>query len=140
RVTIAYLGNDSGEDPQQLLYFLKRAFPETHKELVEIKTRQSIPDLSMANLIVAADALAEQEARKVHDVVAAGKTVLFVLRDQSSTADLARVLEAASIPAEEAKVNSYAILGEIDFGHPLFAPFVDSRFSDFSKIHFWRYR
>jgi hypothetical protein len=140
RVTLAYLGNDSGEDPQQPLYFLKRAFPETHKELVEIKTRQDIPDLSIANLIVAGDAMAEQEARKVHDVAAAGKTVLFVLRDQSSTADLARVLETDNIRSEEAKVNNYAILGEIDFGHPLFAPFVDARFSDFSKIHFWRYR
>ena len=24
--------------------------------------------------------------------------------------------------------------------HPLFAPFADSRFSDFTKIHFWNYR
>jgi hypothetical protein len=32
------------------------------------------------------------------------------------------------------------MLTDIEFGHPLFAPFADARFSDFTKIHFWKYR
>jgi hypothetical protein len=32
------------------------------------------------------------------------------------------------------------MLAEIDFNHPLFAPFADTRFSDFTKIHFWKSR
>jgi hypothetical protein len=32
------------------------------------------------------------------------------------------------------------MLGQIDFAHPLFAPFADPRFSDFTRIHFWKYR
>jgi len=32
------------------------------------------------------------------------------------------------------------MFGEIDFQHPLFAPFADPRFSDFTKIHIWKYR
>ena len=32
------------------------------------------------------------------------------------------------------------MLTEIDFKHPLFAAFADPRFSDFTKIHFWKYR
>ena len=36
--------------------------------------------------------------------------------------------------------GDYALLGEIDFTHPLFAPFDDPRFSDFSHIHFWKHR
>jgi len=32
------------------------------------------------------------------------------------------------------------MLADIDFRHPLFSPFADPRFSDFTKIHFWRYR
>jgi len=32
------------------------------------------------------------------------------------------------------------MLAEMDFRHPLFAPFADPRFSDFTKIHFWKYR
>ncbi len=36
--------------------------------------------------------------------------------------------------------GDYALLGQIDFTHPLFAPFADPRFSDFSHIHFWKHR
>src|SRR5207302_3574441 len=32
------------------------------------------------------------------------------------------------------------MLSEVEFRHPLFAPFADPRFSDFTKIHFWKYR
>jgi hypothetical protein len=32
------------------------------------------------------------------------------------------------------------MLGQIDFTHPLFAPFADPRYSDFTKIHFWKHR
>jgi hypothetical protein len=140
RVTVAYLGEDSGDDPQQPLYFLKRAFPETHREAVEVKTRKDLPDFNLANLVVADGALGEQEGRKLHEAVFAGKTVLFVLREGASAADLGKVLGADNIRSEEARVNNYAILGEIDFSHPVFAAFVDSRFSDFSRIHFWKYR
>ena len=37
-------------------------------------------------------------------------------------------------------MSNYALFGRIDFQHPLFAPFSDARFSDFTKIHFWKYR
>jgi hypothetical protein len=37
-------------------------------------------------------------------------------------------------------VGDYALLGDIDFKHPLFAPFADPRFSDFTHIHFWKHR
>jgi hypothetical protein len=40
----------------------------------------------------------------------------------------------------EAQPKGYAMLGELDFRHPLFAPFADPRYSDFTKIHFWKYR
>jgi hypothetical protein len=36
--------------------------------------------------------------------------------------------------------TNYAMFAEIDFKHPLFAPFADPRFSDFTKIHIWKYR
>jgi len=32
------------------------------------------------------------------------------------------------------------MLADIDFRHPLFAPFADPRFNDFTRIHFWKYR
>ena len=38
------------------------------------------------------------------------------------------------------KPDSYAMFAEIDFRHPLFASFADPKYSDFTKIHFWKYR
>jgi hypothetical protein len=32
------------------------------------------------------------------------------------------------------------MLGQMDFSHPLFAPFADPRYSDFTKIRFWKHR
>jgi len=53
---------------------------------------------------------------------------------------LAALLERAAPTITEAPVKDYVLLGKIDFQHPLFAPFSDPRFSDFTKIHFWKYR
>jgi hypothetical protein len=35
--------------------------------------------------------------------------------------------------------EKYLLLGDIDFAHPLFASFASPRYSDFTKIHFWRH-
>jgi len=40
----------------------------------------------------------------------------------------------------EAKIEQYGLLGRIDFKHPVFAPLVDPKFNDFSKVRFWRHR
>jgi|688.fasta_scaffold04777_5 hypothetical protein len=40
----------------------------------------------------------------------------------------------------EAQVDQYSLLGRIDFKHPVFAPLVDSKFNDFSKVRYWRHR
>jgi hypothetical protein len=71
--------------------------------------------------------------------VAAGKTLLFSLSNQRMGATLARLLGLTTIHIEPGIPRAYAMLAEIDFRHPLFAPFSDPRFSDFTKIHFWKY-
>jgi hypothetical protein len=55
---------------------------------------------------------------------------------------LRRLLAQEDLGVEEAETgaNAYAMLGQIDFAHPLFAPFADPRYSDFTKIHFWKHR
>src|SRR6185436_3522443 len=44
------------------------------------------------------------------------------------------------VSLDEAPGGNYAMLGQIDFEHPLFAPFAEPRFSDFTKIQFWKHR
>jgi hypothetical protein len=70
----------------------------------------------------------------------AGGTALRTMRDPEAAETIAGLTGAEGVTAEEAEVEDYALLERIDFDHPLFAPFDEPRFSDFTKIHFWAYR
>ncbi len=48
--------------------------------------------------------------------------------------------KASGRATQAAGREEYQLLGEIDFRHPLFAPFASPRYSDFTKIHFWKHR
>jgi hypothetical protein len=82
----------------------------------------------------------ESLASALHSQLIQGKTVLFTPASANAASTLGLVLGQNRIAAEEGAPQNYAMLGEIDFRHPLFAPFADARFSDFTKIHFWKYR
>jgi hypothetical protein len=143
RLNVVYVGNDSGNDSKQPLYFLKRAFEETRKQSVQVVVSPARAPLSGgmqgATLLVSADALSEATGRMLREQASGGKTVLIALTNEAAAHGLAGLLQVGSIELEE-KTNNYVMLAEIDFQHPLFAPFADARFSDFTRIHFWKYR
>ncbi|RLS69678.1 MAG: hypothetical protein DWH99_12285 [Planctomycetota bacterium] len=59
-------------------------------------------------------------------------------------ADVALVLKSwfdeDSIAIFEAESNRYHLLQEIDMNHPVFSPFADPKFNNFTKIRFWHHR
>jgi hypothetical protein len=145
RLSVLYFGGESEQDPRQPLYFLRRAFQETRRQAVQVLVRPpgarlAASDALAATLLVVTDLLSADNARELHDQVAAGKTLLFALKNQAAAPALARLLGRDRLAVEEVRPDNYAMLAEIDFRHPLFAPFADPRFSDFTKIHFWKYR
>jgi len=92
------------------------------------------------DLFIATNSLPDELARVLHDQIATGKTLLFVPKTEAAAPTLARLLGLDHLTLKEARPKNYAMLAEIDFRHPLFAPFADPRFSDFTKMHFWKYR
>src|SRR5439155_5132453 len=50
------------------------------------------------------------------------------------------LLDDVTLPENPPTAGEYLLLGEIDFAHPLFVPFANPRYSDFTKIHFWKHR
>jgi hypothetical protein len=60
------------------------------------------------------------------------------------SADAATVLSGLTgifhIDVQEADAGQYAMLGQIEFAHPLLSVFSDPRFADFTKVHFWKHR
>jgi Aerotolerance regulator N-terminal/von Willebrand factor type A domain len=144
RVTIAYFGLESASDPATMRYYLQRAFPDMPRRQIQLITPTTntvfSPELlNQAAFAVIPGRLTPEEAAAVRDWLTRGKTALMVLTDAQMGPTLGAVAGAPEIQVTEAS-GDYSLLGEIDFAHPLFAPFADPRFSDFSHIHFWKHR
>jgi hypothetical protein len=141
KIAIAYLGAEPADDSRQPLFFLRRALPATSRLAISVMaTAASALPSTDAALFVVTDTLSASQATMLREQVLAGKTVFAAPKNAAAVAALAPLLDVATLSVEEAKVKNYAMLAEIDFQHPLFAAFADPRFSDFTKIHFWKYR
>ncbi len=157
RHTVLYVGPGSVADPKSPLYFLNLAFPEALGRSVEIlavdpaaDAHRTLADAEMAEwrsapLVVVTGAVGDW-ADAVKQRLQAGGTVLCVLTDaekgattRGSLATLLGVTDS-DLKVEEAIGGKYAMLADIDFQHPVFAPFADPRYGDFTKIHFWKHR
>ena len=142
---VIFAGADADADPRGSLYYLQRAFPKTRRQRVEItahRSAEAIPafQLQQAQLIVIGEGASDAALGSARQFARDGKTVIVPLTAAADGQTVARLLEIPAFSASEAKVKDYAMLAQIDFQHPLFAPFADPRFSDFTKIHFWKYR
>ncbi|MFM8359496.1 MAG: BatA domain-containing protein [Verrucomicrobiota bacterium] len=145
RLPVLYFGQDPAADARQPLYFLQRAFPPTSREAVEITALA--PDqepaaalLQDSRLFVVADPPAPAVLDRLRAALEAGATALVPVRTPAVAPALARLLGRPAVLLAEARPAQFGLLAGIDFEHPLFAPFRDPRFSDFSRIHFWKYR
>jgi hypothetical protein len=74
----------------------------------------------------------------VRDFLKNGGTVLLMLGASTMQETLRSLADAPQATLEPLEVKNFALLGKIDFTHPLFRPFADPRYSDFSKIRFWK--
>jgi hypothetical protein len=143
-LTIAWFGPDAGNDPQTMRYYWQLLFPETPARQVKtvspaVQGTFSPDVLNQSAFAVIPGRMAPGEISVTHDWLARGKTALFVVTDESSASPLAALAGLPTLDITEA-AGDYALLGDIDFTHPLFSEFADPRFSDFTHIHFWKHR
>lgn len=143
RLDIAVLGADDENQPGSLSFFLRRAFQSTPRQEIEFTAVTNLAAYTTPerppDFMVATDAPGVAAQLRRH--LDAGGTGLLVL-DRPGTAENLGALAgtAGDLAVAEGQARQYALLARIEFGHPLFAPFLDMRFSDFSRIHFWKYR
>lgn len=145
RLPVLYVGREAAGDTRAPRFFLARALQPTPHRAVEVLAWN--PGTAPAPAAAPAAALAVVTAPVTPDVagvlrtlLARGRCVLFVPQDAAAAATLAEIAPGAAVPVEDAQPKDYALLGEMDFRHPLFAPLADPRFSDFTKIRFWKHR
>jgi hypothetical protein len=142
---ILFLGNDNSSDSTQPLFYVQRAFQKTRRLDVQVIARNPAApiiqdDVAGTTLLIIADSLPDGRIQFARTFLEQGGTVLMPLANLEMVATLNRILDTVTLPADEATPAKYAMLSQIDFDHPLFAPFADPRFSDFTKIHFWKHR
>jgi hypothetical protein len=143
-----FLGDDAPDDASGLLYYLLRAIDDDSDQsrTVEINP-PSLPapkaGESSPPFLVIGSKLSPERLEEASRFLSAGGAALLAAGDVETAAMLPQLVGAAGEFAgsiDEAQLDDFALLGEIDFGDPLFAPFADPRFGDFTGIHFWRHR
>lgn len=145
RARVRWIGADVADDARQPLFFLRRAFAETPRVSVQVVASApgaplSPEDLAASPLVFVTDNVPAEQAAALRAGLEAGRTLVFAPRSAGAAPTLGLLVGREGVGLAEVKPGSYAMLAEIDFQHPLFAPFADPRFSDFTKIHFWQYR
>jgi hypothetical protein len=142
-IEVLFFGEDSPRDPNRLLFYLHRAFQETSRQKIRIRVVDSAAspragEFENAQLAIVHRPPSEPQRQALMEFLNDGKIVLVPVTSRAQTDAVAAFLPG--FEAEEAQVSGYAMLGQITFEHPIFSPFADPRFSDFTKIHFWKYR
>jgi hypothetical protein len=145
KLSVLFLGNEQAQDPQAALYYLHRGFPATRQQTVELLVRPPQPapsayEMQRAQLLVLGEGLDETTITAAREFATEGKIVLYPLPSANAAPALAKLFGVAQVAIEEARGPGHALFGQLDFTHPLFAPFADPRYSDFTKIHFWKHR
>ena len=144
--TVLYVGDDAPDDAEGLLYYLGRVFEDTPRRAVKVVAKKPTEPLAIDSprstpLVVLAGETDAENAGRLRKYAEAGGTVLFVIAAPGPSPTLAALADAARrSSSREAPPGRDAMLGEIAFDHPLFAPLAGAQFNDFTKIRFWKHR
>ena len=142
---VGFVGNSNIADSNNLAYYLDRAFQpdESHSEKwqfqpVDAADPGPLPS-PRRSLLVTTSLIPERTARSLESWVKEGGRLCFVLTDAET--DSLNIISGSNFDGiEEGSVRDYQMLGQIDFTHPVFEPFAEPRFSDFTPIRFQKYR
>lgn len=138
---VAYAGAESPTDPNAMRYYIERAFGQTNLASRVLALSNSVPpEAADAALLVLADPSLAPGISLARELLARGRTVFLPMRTASDANAIADLMGGVLVSAAEATPRNYALLGRLAFEDPLLAPFSDARFSDFTKIHFWKHR
>ncbi len=145
KISIAYFGTDEPEDAQEYYYFLSRVIPDSRSQIVSLDYYSTTEladwkDGITPRMAVVTNAVSEEVQGQLEAFVKQGGTLLVVATDEATFTSVSDLLPAASVTRRDVTDRGgYALLGAIDFSHPLFAPLAGPQFNDFTSIQFWNY-
>ena len=139
---------DQADDQVEgLQYYFQEATGANPRRDVTIVTPQPSDPLQLSgderpHLAIVAIALSADRIDGIREYLRAGGSVLLVPKDQAAAMDLQQFVDRVDVDENKPSIadGSYAMLGDIDFTHPVFATFANPRYNDFTHIHFWKFR
>jgi hypothetical protein len=143
-VQVAHIGPAARNDPESMRYYLQRVLDgnvERDVQLVDLVKGDGVvlPIPVDVKFVVVTDSVPPGLLNSVSEFLDRSGTLLIAPPSVDAVLSLKMFLPK-TFNAIEADVDEYAMLGNIDFGHPLFSTFSDARFADFSSIKFWQHR
>jgi len=146
QISLVYWGSDAADDPQGLQYYLRLATDGDPLRQVEISATDSdegkLLAAALPQIVVVTKGTTASQQQGLQTFVERGGSLVLVPPDQAAAAVLKHFftdLELGNEPERRGE-DDFQILGEIEFTHPLFIPFANPRYNDFTRIHFWRHR
>ncbi len=157
QLQVVYLGS-AQEDPgpDGLRFFLNAVFPKTPWREVTIadwrdEDSPPVPPVTDSASVVRSDrpiswviiggTPSALQSEWIRNWIEKGGTALFVARNAEQAMSLYDILQCPPQMVEEvAQPGEYALLQNVDLTYPPLKQFNDPRFSDFTKIRFWKYR
>jgi len=146
---VLFLG-DEGTTANSLGFFLDPAFPSTPNRIVTVTGWEdsdptSPPEATPSNaqnisMVIVGQVLPSAQLEWVKTWLHDGGKLTYVVTSADQQSQLRSLLGNDKLTVSEADVEDYSMWTSIDFGHSVLAPFDDPRFSDFSKLRFWKYR
>ncbi len=77
---------------------------------------------------------------QLHRLAASGKLIVALPGAGIGEQTFAALFGGRPVSLEEASGEPYVMLANLDFEHPILAPFARARIRDFTKIRFWKHR
>lgn len=145
-VRIPYYGPEKPDDPNGLRYYLQiGTLDDPYRAIEIVDGTADMPAAAAAPRVTVLTARPDEAVgERLLKEAEQGGTLLVVASSDATRDWLPRLLDDVEIPetpaGKEKAKREYQLLGEIDFTHPLFVPFANPRYSDFTKIHFWQHQ
>ena len=147
---LVFVGSESSDiDPRSsLIHYLRRAPLQTRQTKVVVVDKNpgepiASDELKDAPLVVVAEPILSESIEVLRKAIEGGTRVLVPLTaqdDYAVTEAFLAELTNEKFGITEGNIDDYRMFSSIDYQHPLFAPFNDPKFNDFTKIKFWSYR
>ena len=136
---VAYCGNDAEDDPEQPLFYLTRATVESPARKISIEqVAKSYPEDAVLSVVTSP--VTEFQANGINRALRNGGTLLVVLRDEDTVRSTSKWTGVESLTPPTDRRRGYAMLAEIEFSNPLFEPFANPKYNDFTQIRFWKHQ